>query len=93
MAHARGVACVTAQEHGLTVAERDVDRTELYVAEEAFFCGSGWEVTPVASVDRLPLGQPAPGPLTRAIADTYFRAVRGEMPEYRGWLTPVYGRA
>jgi branched-chain amino acid aminotransferase len=50
-------------------------------------------VTPVASVDRLPLGQPAPGPLTRAIADTYFRAVRGEMPEYRGWLTPVYGRA
>ena len=81
------------EQHGLTVAERDVDRTELYVAEEAFFCGSGWEVTPVASVDRLPLGQPAPGPLTRAIADTYFRAVRGEMPEYRGWLTPVYGRA
>jgi len=81
------------EKHGLTVAERDVDRTELYVADEAFFCGSGWEVTPVASVDRLPLGQPAPGPLTRAIAGTYFQAVRGELPEYRGWLTPVYGRA
>ncbi len=81
------------EQHGLSVAERDIDRTELCVADEAFLCGSGWEVTPVASVDRLPLSQPAPGPVTRAIAATYFRAVRGEMPEYGDWLTPVYGRA
>ncbi|MFB3818734.1 MAG: aminotransferase class IV, partial [Candidatus Methylomirabilales bacterium] len=41
---------------GLEFVEREVDRTELYVAEEAFFCGSAWEITPVTSVDRYPVG-------------------------------------
>jgi branched-chain amino acid aminotransferase len=80
------------ERHGLAVAEREIDRTELCVADEAFFCGSGWEITPIGSVDRIPLRVPAPGPVTRAIRDTYFTVVRGEMPEYRHWLTPVYGR-
>ena len=41
---------------GMDVVERDIDRTELYVAEEAFFCGSGYEITPILSIDRFPLG-------------------------------------
>ncbi len=77
----------------LTPEVREVDRTELYVAEEAFLCGSGWEITPILSIDRLPLGDGArPGPVTRAVHDCYFSVVRGERAAYRGWLTPVYGR-
>jgi branched-chain amino acid aminotransferase len=82
-----------AKELGLTPEERDIDRTELYVAEEAFLCGSGWEIAPIVSVDRLPLGDGTkPGPVTRAIQTCYFSVVRGERPAYRDWLTPVYGR-
>ena len=40
----------------MEVVERDIDRTELYVADEAFFCGSGYEITPILSIDRFPLG-------------------------------------
>ncbi len=72
--------------------EREVDRTELCVADEAFLCGSGWEITPILSIDRLPLGDGTRlGPLTKAIMECYFAVVRGEKPEYREWLTPVYG--
>ena len=81
------------KELGLTPVEREVDRTELYVAEEAFLCGSGWEITPILSIDRLPLGDGAkPGPVTRAIQECYFAVVRGEQPAYRAWLTPVHGK-
>ena len=80
-------------ELGLTPEVREIDRTELYVAEEAFLCGSGWEITPILSVDKLPLGGGTePGPVTRAIQACYFGVVRGEKPAYRHWLTPVYGR-
>jgi branched-chain amino acid aminotransferase len=72
---------------------REIDRTELYVADEAFLCGSGWEITPILAVDRLPLGDGRePGRVTRAIQQCYFAVVRGEKPAYRGWLTPVYGK-
>jgi branched-chain amino acid aminotransferase len=82
-----------ARELGVTPEVREVDRTELYVADEAFLCGSGWEITPILAVDRLPLGDGRePGRLTRAIQQCYFAAVRGEKPTYRGWLTPVYGK-
>lgn len=77
---------------GLTVSEREIDRTELYVGDEAFFCGSGWEIAPIGSVDRLPLRVAAPGPLTARIRETYFQVARGEIAEYRRWLTPVHGR-
>ena len=80
-------------ELGQPALERDVDRTELYLADEVFLCGSGWEITPVVSIDRLPLGDGIqPGPVTRAMQACYFAVVRGEKPAYRRWLTPVYGR-
>src|SRR5881628_69380 len=50
---------------GLDVVERDIARTELYVADEAFFCGSGYEITPILSIDRFPLGDGEVGVLTR----------------------------
>jgi branched-chain amino acid aminotransferase len=80
------------KELAVTPVEREIDRTELYVSDEAFLCGSGWEITPILSVDRLPLGDGRqPGPVTRAIQDCYLAVVRGERPAYRAWLTPVYG--
>ena len=75
---------------GLRVVEREIDRTEIYVAEEAFFCGSGWEVTPIRSVDRYAIGTGKPGPVTRRLQEVYFSAAEGRIPEYRHWLTPVY---
>ena len=70
--------------------ERDVDRTELYVADEIFICGSAEEVTPVVSVDRIPVGEERPGPITQQLQDVYFEAARGRDPDYTDFLTPVY---
>lgn len=77
-------------ELGVAVQEREVDRTELYVADEAFVCGSGWEITPVVSIDHYQLGDGRPGPLTRRIQQLYFSICEGRVPKYRHWLTPVY---
>jgi branched-chain amino acid aminotransferase len=80
-------------ELGQAPTERDIDRTELYVSDEAFLCGSGWEITPVLSIDRMPLGNGRePGPVTQGVQACYFAVVRGEKPAYRRWLTPVHGR-
>jgi branched-chain amino acid aminotransferase len=75
------------------VVEREIDRTELYVVDEAFFCGSGAEITPIVSIDRRPVGNGSPGPLTREIRDAYFALVRGNRETHREWLLPVYGGA
>jgi branched-chain amino acid aminotransferase len=76
---------------GLRVQEREIDRTELYIADEAFFCGSGWEITPIRSVDRYAVGAGQPGPITKRLQEVYFSVVEGRVPQYRHWLTPVYG--
>src|SRR5262249_44103942 len=75
------------------VVEREIDRTELYVADEVFMCGSGLEVLPITSIDRIPIGEGARGSMTKRIQDVYFAAARGENPAYRHWLTPVYAGA
>jgi len=79
-------------ELGLAVVERPIDRTELYVADEAFFCGTGVQVCAIASVDHRPVGTGTLGPIVRQLRDVYFAAVRGQLPAYRSWLTPVYPR-
>jgi branched-chain amino acid aminotransferase len=71
------------------VEERDIDRTELYVCEEAFFCGSGWEMVPITAIDGRHLGTGKPGPLFRRIRDLYFDVVRGNQPAWGHWLTKV----
>lgn len=80
-----------ARESGFEVEERSIDRTELYTAEEAFLCGSAYEVIPIISVDRCPIGTGQAGAKTRAIWESYDAAVRGANPTRRGWLTPVDG--
>jgi branched-chain amino acid aminotransferase len=78
---------------GLTVIEREIDRSELYFAEEAFFCGTGVQVAAIASVDHRPVGTGTMGPITGAVRDLYFRTVRGDEPRYAAWTTPVYPAA
>ncbi len=75
---------------GRPAVERRVDRSELYAAEEAFLCGSGQEILPILSVDRLPVGDGGPGPITRALQERYFAIVRGDDPAFRDWLTAVW---
>jgi branched-chain amino acid aminotransferase len=74
----------------LRVVERSIDRTELYTADEVFLCGTGAQISPVIEIDRRTIGAGRPGPITRELSRTYFDAVRGKLPEYRDWLTPVY---
>lgn len=76
---------------GLRVTERSIDRHEIYVAEEAFWCGSGYEVQPVLSLDRLDIGTGKPGPVTRAVQQAYFDVVEGHVNDHPAWRTPVYG--
>jgi branched-chain amino acid aminotransferase len=78
------------EELGLTVTERQVGRTELYVADEVFLCGTGAQVSPVIEVDRRPVGSGKMGPLTARIQQLYFQVVKGDHPKYRHWCTPVY---
>jgi branched-chain amino acid aminotransferase len=76
--------------YGIGVEVRDIDRTELYIADEAFLCGSGTEVSPIASIDRHILGEGVPGPLTAKIRETYLKVVHAELPVHPEWRTPVY---
>jgi branched-chain amino acid aminotransferase len=75
---------------GMGVVEREIDRTELYVADEAFFCGSGYEITPIVSIDQFPLGDGNVGPITRRLSGAYLDIVRGVDKRYPEWRTPVY---
>jgi branched-chain amino acid aminotransferase len=80
---------LASEELGLPVEERDIDRTELYVADEVFLCGSGQEVRPVLSIDRFAIGDGRIGPITRRLWQAYEGAVRGRALARAGWLTPV----
>ena len=76
---------------GVTVEQREIDRTELYVADEAFFAGTAAEVTPILSIDRRPVGEGVIGPLTAKVRDAYFRSVRDGSAPHPEWRLPVYG--
>jgi branched-chain amino acid aminotransferase len=78
------------EELGLPVVERQVGRTEVYVADEVFLCGTGAQVSPVIEVDRRPVGSGKMGPITARIQQVYFDVVKGNHPKYRHWCTPVY---
>src|ERR1700682_176425 len=78
-------------ELGLEVVERTIDRTELYTCDELLLCGTGAQVVPVIEVDHRAIGDGRVGRHTSQLQDLYFRAVRGEDPRYRDWLTPIYG--
>jgi branched-chain amino acid aminotransferase len=85
----RNCAFTIAQDLGYTVKETVIPREMLYLADEIFFTGTAAEVTPVRSVDRLPVGEGTRGPITKAIQDVFFGIVNVELEDKWGWLTPV----
>lgn len=82
-----------AHDLGIPTQEREIDRSELYLAEEAFFCGTGVQVAPISSIDGRPVGHGhVPGDITRRISDVFYATVRGREPRYASLLTPVRRR-
>jgi len=76
---------------GIRTLERPVSRSELFVVDELFLCGTGVQVSPVTSVDGRPVGSGTVGPVTTMLRDRYGAAVHGMLDAFMGWLTPVYG--
>ncbi len=72
-------------------AQRELDRTEIYTADEAFICGTLAEVTPIVSLDGIAIGDGAVGPMTRALQKHYLDIAQGIDPAHAEWRTPVYG--
>jgi len=77
-------------ELGLRVVERSIDRSEIYIADEAFFCGTGAQISPIIEADHRPVGSGGVGPITKRIKDRYFEIVRGKVAAYGHWVTPIY---
>lgn len=78
------------RELGIEVVERSVDRSELYVADEVFLCGTGAQIAPVIDIDHRPIGDGQAGPIATRLQGLYFDIVRGRNPKYADWLTSVY---
>jgi branched-chain amino acid aminotransferase len=78
------------KELGVATRERQIDRSELYIADEVFLCGTGAQISPVTRIDHRPVGGGRVGPISSRLRDLYFDAVRGRLPAYRHWLTPIY---
>jgi branched-chain amino acid aminotransferase len=81
-----------ARDEEIPIEERAIDRSELYIADEAFFCGTGVQIAPIATIDGRPVGDGKPGPITMRIREIFFDTVRGRHPRYVHFLTPVRTR-
>jgi len=78
-----------AEEEGYAVHEAFIPREALYMADEVFFCGTAAEVTPVRSIDGIPIGEGRRGPVTERLQDLFFGITEGKLEDRHGWLTPV----
>jgi branched-chain amino acid aminotransferase len=85
----RDAVITLAQQLGYQVREQNLPREMLYLADELFFTGTAAEVTPIRSVDKLPVGSGKRGPITTAIQKAFFGLFSGETEDRWGWLTPA----
>ncbi|HBG48916.1 MAG TPA: branched chain amino acid aminotransferase, partial [Cyanobacteria bacterium UBA9971] len=83
---------IAQNEFGIEVVERPIDRTELYISDEAFYCGTGAQISPITKIDSRPVGDGKVGSITKKIQDLYFEIVRGKVDKYKNWCTPIYDR-
>ncbi len=83
----RSTILTLAEEMGIPVRRKRLPRAMLYTCDEAFFTGTAAEVTPIRSVDRIPVGEGKPGPITRRLMEAYMDVVCGRRPDHHGWLT------
>lgn len=75
---------------GLTVIERAIDRTELYICEELFFTGTGAQIAPCVRIDGRPVGDGRIGPVARRLGELYFAVARADDARHPEWRTPVF---
>jgi branched-chain amino acid aminotransferase len=78
-----------ARDLGVPVHEYDLPREMLYIADEAFFVGTAAEITPIRSVDRIPVGAGRRGPITTTLQKAFFDYINGVVPDRHKWLLPV----
>jgi branched-chain amino acid aminotransferase len=78
-----------ARELDIAAVEQMIPREMLYLADEAFFSGTAAEITPILTVDKIPVGKGEIGPITKALQKEFYAVVHGEKADRRGWLTPV----
>lgn len=78
-----------ARDLGYTIREENITRNQIYLADEVFFTGTAVEVTPIREIDSYVIGDGKPGPITKSLADLFFKVVRGEASKYQHWLTTV----
>jgi branched-chain amino acid aminotransferase len=78
-----------AEDAGIPVEVRSIDRSELYVCDEMFLCGTGVQISAVIEIDHRRVGTGVIGPVARLVSERYFAAARGRLPEYLDWLTPI----
>lgn len=76
-------------ELGIDTVQRPIDRSELYIADEIFMTGTAAHLTPVTEVDRRPVGDGTPGPITKQLGAIYFDVIRGKHATYKHWCTPA----
>ena len=79
-----------AKDEGIPVEIRSIDRTELYLADELFLCGTGVQMSSITEVDHRKIGDGEIGPVARRLSRIYFEAIRGNVERYKDWVTPVY---
>ena len=80
---------VLARELGYSVNARSIPREALYIADEVFFTGSAAEITPIAQIDKIEIGNGSPGAITKALQKAFFAITSGEVEDRYGWLTYV----
>ena len=85
----RDSVMVMARDLGYEIREAAMPREFLYMADEAFFCGTAVEITPIKSIDRIPVGDGERGPVTAALQKQFFGIINGDLPDTHRWLTPV----
>ncbi len=80
---------IAQNEFGIKTIERSIDRTELYTADELFFCGTGAQISPIGSVDKRKIGNGQIGKITKQLQDYYFKIVQNKIEKYSNWCTKV----
>ena len=81
---------IAAEQLGIETQERDIDRTELYICDEAFLCGSAMEITHITNIDGLAVGDGKLGKITQDLSNIYHQIITGQLSQYKEWLTPIY---
>lgn len=84
------ILCLAKEELCINVEERTIDRTELYLADEAFLCGSAMEITPIYSIDGYNITNGEKGKITKCLHEEYLKTVQGKILKHKKWVTEIY---